>query len=444
MDDRKSRAPTSGDRVAHVLSRQAPAKLASTHRDRIAWLASLLLLCGLPLTSSPARAEAPPLCQFSDPACAAQHPPRNARAFGAVGDGATDDTEALQRAIDGGRNVFIPCGTYVVTAALRLADGARLAGAGACSLIKASDRLRAHQPFGRDVGPRMLHESYFLVTNADYVAGNVDIVVEDMAFDMASTSHAGTHCLHFRHTTRVRVRAIVTRGGNDGVAFTKSRFFSVSDSRLSDHGNAALDTWEGSEDGEFSNNEIEGSGDKSLYGILVTGLSTSLFAATTRRIRVRANRIRNVGATGIWIQGGVISAEAGRVVDTDVIDNTIENVTSWHGIRLSEASRIFVSGNVIRKVAKIGIANVGEGLNGAATFSTLRGNIVDDAGNVAIELGPGAFACTLNRNEIRGSRHSIGIALSPGATGNAIGSDNRIAPGTAGKVREASHNVIAP
>lgn len=44
----------------------------------------------------------------------------NAKDFGAVGDGAKDDSEALQKAIDASSYLYIPTGTYLVTKSLRL------------------------------------------------------------------------------------------------------------------------------------------------------------------------------------------------------------------------------------------------------------------------------------------------------------------------------------
>lgn len=51
----------------------------------------------------------------------------NVRDFGAVGDGETDDTEAIQRAIDAAVSlpepsvIHFPAGTYIVRATLRSA-----------------------------------------------------------------------------------------------------------------------------------------------------------------------------------------------------------------------------------------------------------------------------------------------------------------------------------
>jgi parallel beta-helix repeat protein len=73
-----------------------------------------------PAPRPPAAAGAPP--QPADPADAV-----NVRAFGAKGDDATDDTAAIQAALDAGagRTVLVPAGTYLV-----LADGYRDGGRG--------------------------------------------------------------------------------------------------------------------------------------------------------------------------------------------------------------------------------------------------------------------------------------------------------------------------
>ncbi|MBC7294417.1 MAG: right-handed parallel beta-helix repeat-containing protein, partial [Thermoleophilia bacterium] len=82
---------------------------------------------------------------LASPASAAQSV-FNVRDFGAKGDGLTDDTLAIQAAIDqaaaAGGSVYIPSGTYVVSKqgsnawALRLASGITVFGDGPSSLIK--------------------------------------------------------------------------------------------------------------------------------------------------------------------------------------------------------------------------------------------------------------------------------------------------------------------
>ena len=42
--------------------------------------------------------------------------------FGAVGDGVTDDTAAIQAAVDASRNVYIPYGNYKISTAINLSN----------------------------------------------------------------------------------------------------------------------------------------------------------------------------------------------------------------------------------------------------------------------------------------------------------------------------------
>lgn len=56
--------------------------------------------------------------------------------YGAVGDGAADDTQAIQSALSSGKNVFFPVGTYKVTSSLVVPYGILLNGVSGLSVIK--------------------------------------------------------------------------------------------------------------------------------------------------------------------------------------------------------------------------------------------------------------------------------------------------------------------
>lgn len=61
------------------------------------------------------------------------NPVYNVKGYGAIGDGVTDDTAAIQAAItaagaDGGGNVFIPEGTYLLSSSLVLKNGVTISG----------------------------------------------------------------------------------------------------------------------------------------------------------------------------------------------------------------------------------------------------------------------------------------------------------------------------
>jgi hypothetical protein len=77
----------------------------------------------------------------------------NARDSGATGDGRTDDTAALQAAIDAHRVVFLPAGRYLVTDTLRLREDSVLVG---LSPITTQIALQDHSPafWGQGADPR--------------------------------------------------------------------------------------------------------------------------------------------------------------------------------------------------------------------------------------------------------------------------------------------------
>jgi hypothetical protein len=64
----------------------------------------------------------------------------NVKTYGAVGNGSTDDTAAIQAAIDAlpsaGGYVFVPAGTYVISSPLELGEGVGIMGAGPGSILR--------------------------------------------------------------------------------------------------------------------------------------------------------------------------------------------------------------------------------------------------------------------------------------------------------------------
>ncbi len=58
--------------------------------------------------------------------------------FGAVGDGLTDDTLAIQQALSSHQSIFVPNGTYIVSAPIVLSERQTMIGAGQRAVIQAS------------------------------------------------------------------------------------------------------------------------------------------------------------------------------------------------------------------------------------------------------------------------------------------------------------------
>ena len=105
------------------------------------------------------------------------------KTYGAVGDGVTDDSAAIQAAIDaaaGGGAVFFPTGVYQIgTATLTLPSDVTLMGTGWGSVIQATGAGRT-DPFAHDI-----------LRNADQVDGNANITIRDLAIhgDRAHSSN---------------------------------------------------------------------------------------------------------------------------------------------------------------------------------------------------------------------------------------------------------------
>lgn len=81
--------------------------------------------------------------------------PKNVRDFGATGDGTTDDTAAIQLALNGGGAIYFPAGTYLVKDPTNIADAVVLAPASNSVLFGEGDlsilKLGAHSTIKHNI-----------------------------------------------------------------------------------------------------------------------------------------------------------------------------------------------------------------------------------------------------------------------------------------------------
>jgi len=164
---------------------------------------------GPPTTASPSATPAPAPRPTSIARGTAVFRPQgiiNVRQYGAAGDGATDDTAAIQAAIDAvpavGGTVLFPPGTYIVapqrTVGIVIKSNLRLAGMGTGSVLKIRDHLGDWQ---RLLAPRNL-------------GGRVEnFTVEDLAFD-ANIANNPESLIDSTVDTTYQTFIHITAGGN--------------------------------------------------------------------------------------------------------------------------------------------------------------------------------------------------------------------------------------
>ena len=153
--------------------------------------------------------------------------PNNVRDFGAKGDGITDDSAAIQSALDLQGRVYIPAGTYLVNTTLRIKSNTKLYGDGIEATILKE---------GGD-GTTLPGMNTSILENQAYVdtdpAGNDSMHVENIAFHgqrsvavadgSATSSNKGIGGVYFQYASRSRIRDCYFKDGWSGFVITGTR-----------------------------------------------------------------------------------------------------------------------------------------------------------------------------------------------------------------------------
>ena len=152
--------------------------------------------------------------------------PNNVRDFGATGLGLTDDSAAIQLALDKQGEVYMPAGTYIVNSTLFIKSNTRLFGDGIeATIIKEGGTL------GTTLST--LNTSLLMNENHDDAAGNDSIRVENIAFHgnrstpVASGAYTPTNRgvggIYLGFTTRSHIRDCYFKDGWSGFVITGTR-----------------------------------------------------------------------------------------------------------------------------------------------------------------------------------------------------------------------------
>lgn len=111
----------------------------------------------------------------------------NVKYFGAKGDGITDDTSAFEAAINSGKAVYVPPGTYYLGACIDITKSVKIFGAGdATKLI--SNGGDYYKDYGVTYAGKLSNKTFsiyskvkqtYTITGDTFAAGTVDLIVED-------------------------------------------------------------------------------------------------------------------------------------------------------------------------------------------------------------------------------------------------------------------------
>src|SRR6478609_2762328 len=123
--------------------------------------------------------------------------------YGATGNGTTDDTAAIQAALNAvsanGSTVFFPPGTYKITSAL-------------------TATVNGTQIVGNGWGSQILYDGSVVTTGAVKASGNIRLFIRDIRISQSNASHLGTAMDLSQCNNSVFERLLIDGGGAGGVS----------------------------------------------------------------------------------------------------------------------------------------------------------------------------------------------------------------------------------
>lgn len=338
----------------------------------------------------------------------------SARAYGATGDGTTDDTTAIQTALTAaaGKMLYIPPGTYIVTSALRPASNTTIFGAG----MGATTLKRTAVSTGFIINPantasriaiRDLTVDGNYPTNA--VNSNAEITANsctDFLLDCVEVRAHNSIGINAAGTS-VRIRNCVMRGPASATVGASFGIWLDAASSL----DVLID---GCDIQDYRLNAIYGGG----IGLRIVNC---YFAGNHRQTSVGGGQIAWGPSTlsGHLVQGNHFGAGGGTVTSGLEIDNVDDLIVADnfitsqgnYGIILQGGANVVLSGNTIKNsVLGYGI-NVGPGVS---QFRLVGNRCYDDQGvktqawGISIEAGASDNYAIVG-NDVRGNVNTAGL-----------------------------------
>ena len=352
--------------------------------------------------------------------------------YGATGDGVTDDTAAIQLALDSSRVVHFPPGDYRVSTTLLIPSNTTITGSGYRSRVFAPSTFAPiNLPWAGGFLPVLFGNSGIATSSP-----NTHIEISGLYMD-SSAYTGGMHNVHFRNTQHCHTHHCTFSGGSDATAHTLCTNFMVTNNFAFGQGNCCYDQWEGCNHGLVADNV----GYVTFgYGMLLTGDTSLNTTMTSTNVSFIGNIIigpnNGSGSVGVWLQSG--SNLASNCYNCRVEGNYVQGFQV--GYRATGGGNHTISGNHASNCPAGGIILSAEVIGNYAQNCAVSANILINCGNAAsapILVQQGSSNNSITGNITGATTSTYAAILDAGTVGNVL-SGNAFVAGSSGYVSNAS------